>query len=251
MGKHFVVASAAVAGVAIIQISDANAQDSRDALRRLARQDSAYSWGGFYLGAEVGGSWQKIDYSGGFLGSTSPSALSGGGYAGFNYNFRSGLVLGIEGKFGATNVDSTVINGVALNTTTDWYGTLGGRAGYAISPNVLAYITGGGAWTNQNFNFPMRSESTTRSGYFVGGGIEGRLCNGWTARVEYTHSDYGRSTNFGDLYTGLTADAIRVGVSTNFGKPGAPVEYVKVCSLYGAGFFYIPGTDTAVRVGSR
>ena len=24
----------------------------------------------------------------------------------------------------------------------------------------------------------------------------------------------------------------------------APVEYVKVCSLYGAGFFYIPGTDT-------
>ena len=26
----------------------------------------------------------------------------------------------------------------------------------------------------------------------------------------------------------------------------APVEYVKVCSLYGAGFFYIPGTDTCV-----
>ena len=24
----------------------------------------------------------------------------------------------------------------------------------------------------------------------------------------------------------------------------APVEYVRVCSLYGAGFFYIPGTDT-------
>ena len=27
----------------------------------------------------------------------------------------------------------------------------------------------------------------------------------------------------------------------------APVEYVKVCSLYGAGFFYIPGTDTCVN----
>ena len=24
----------------------------------------------------------------------------------------------------------------------------------------------------------------------------------------------------------------------------APVEYVRICSLYGAGFFYIPGTDT-------
>ena len=23
-----------------------------------------------------------------------------------------------------------------------------------------------------------------------------------------------------------------------------PVEYVKICSLYGVGFYYIPGTDT-------
>jgi hypothetical protein len=28
----------------------------------------------------------------------------------------------------------------------------------------------------------------------------------------------------------------------------APVEYVKVCSLYGSGFFNIPGTDTCVRL---
>jgi hypothetical protein len=28
-----------------------------------------------------------------------------------------------------------------------------------------------------------------------------------------------------------------------------PVEYVKVCDLYGAGFWYIPGTDTCLKVG--
>jgi hypothetical protein len=28
-----------------------------------------------------------------------------------------------------------------------------------------------------------------------------------------------------------------------------PVEYVKVCSVYGAGFYYIPGTDTCLKVG--
>src|SRR6516225_451217 len=28
-----------------------------------------------------------------------------------------------------------------------------------------------------------------------------------------------------------------------------PVEYVKVCSLYGAGFWYVPGTDTCIKVG--
>src|ERR1700716_3856306 len=27
------------------------------------------------------------------------------------------------------------------------------------------------------------------------------------------------------------------------------VEYVKICSLYGAGFFYIPGTDTCIKFG--
>ncbi len=27
------------------------------------------------------------------------------------------------------------------------------------------------------------------------------------------------------------------------------VEYVKVCSLYGAGFWYIPGTDTCIKIG--
>ena len=31
----------------------------------------------------------------------------------------------------------------------------------------------------------------------------------------------------------------------------APVEYVRVCSTYGAGFFYIPGTETCLRVEGR
>ncbi|TWB86071.1 porin-like protein [Bradyrhizobium macuxiense] len=28
-----------------------------------------------------------------------------------------------------------------------------------------------------------------------------------------------------------------------------PIEYVKVCSLYGPGFYYIPGTDTCIKLG--
>ena len=31
----------------------------------------------------------------------------------------------------------------------------------------------------------------------------------------------------------------------------AAVEYVRVCSTYGAGFFYIPGTETCLRIGGR
>src|SRR5215203_3146818 len=34
-------------------------------------------------------------------------------------------------------------------------------------------------------------------------------------------------------------------------KAVAPVEYVRVCSTYGSGFFYVPGTETCLRVGGR
>jgi hypothetical protein len=34
-------------------------------------------------------------------------------------------------------------------------------------------------------------------------------------------------------------------------KTATPVEYVRVCSTYGTGFFYIPGTETCLRVGGR
>ena len=34
-------------------------------------------------------------------------------------------------------------------------------------------------------------------------------------------------------------------------KKAVPIEYVRVCSTYGAGFFYIPGTDTCLRLSGR
>jgi len=34
------------------------------------------------------------------------------------------------------------------------------------------------------------------------------------------------------------------------GAQAAPVEYAKVCNLYGAGFWHVPGaTDTCVKIG--
>ncbi|GJE48023.1 hypothetical protein GOFOIKOB_1048 [Methylobacterium tardum] len=34
-------------------------------------------------------------------------------------------------------------------------------------------------------------------------------------------------------------------------KKAVPIEYVRVCTAYGAGFFYIPGTDTCLRISGR
>lgn len=34
-------------------------------------------------------------------------------------------------------------------------------------------------------------------------------------------------------------------------RKSAPVEFVRVCDVYGAGFFWIPGTDTCLKAGGR
>ena len=32
-------------------------------------------------------------------------------------------------------------------------------------------------------------------------------------------------------------------------EKSSPVQYVKICSLHGDGFYYIPGTDTCLKMG--
>jgi hypothetical protein len=48
---------------------------------------------------------------------------------------------------------------------------------------------------------------------------------------------------------GTLALAFTGAQAADFPVKAKPVEYVKVCSLYGAGFYYIPGTDICLRVG--
>jgi Porin subfamily len=43
--------------------------------------------------------------------------------------------------------------------------------------------------------------------------------------------------------------AVSAGQAADLPVKAKPVEYVKVCSLYGAGFFYIPGTDKCIKLG--
>jgi hypothetical protein len=53
------------------------------------------------------------------------------------------------------------------------------------------------------------------------------------------------------LLLGTAASLVAVATAQAADLPvkAKPVEYVKVCSLYGAGFFYIPGTDTCIKLG--
>ncbi|MGO4571620.1 porin [Microvirga sp. 2TAF3] len=58
----------------------------------------------------------------------------------------------------------------------------------------------------------------------------------------------------GSLIFGLAASAAAFTAAQAADLPAKsvqPVEYVRVCSVFGAGFFYIPGTETCLRVGGR
>ena len=54
------------------------------------------------------------------------------------------------------------------------------------------------------------------------------------------------------LVLGSTAALFAVGGAQAADLPvkAKTVEYVRICSLYGAGFFYIPGTDTCIKIGA-
>ncbi len=55
----------------------------------------------------------------------------------------------------------------------------------------------------------------------------------------------------GRLILGSAAGFVAMGgaQAADFPVKAKAVEYVKVCSLYGAGFYYIPGTDTCIKLG--
>ena len=78
------------------------------------------------------------------------------------------------------------------------------RLGVTPAPTVLAYVTGGLAYgeietsgilsTTTILLVPVStafSQSNTKAGWTVGGGIEGRLSANWTGKIEYLYMDLG------------------------------------------------------------
>src|ERR1041385_4040283 len=57
------------------------------------------------------------------------------------------------------------------------------------------------------------------------------------------------------LLLGSAAGLVEVTVGSTAGQAAdlpvkaRPVQYVKICSLYGAGFYYMPGTDMCLKIG--
>ena len=86
-----------------------------------------------------------------------------------------------------------------MSSTLDWIASIRGRFGYLVTPNLLAYATGGAAWGGFHYTAseygPIPGYSTiggvptpfdkTAGGYAVGGGLEWAMTTNWLVRAEY------------------------------------------------------------------
>jgi len=185
----------------------------------------AYNWTGFYAGLNIGGSWGQANNTFNFVpavgatfpiatDSSHPDGVIGGGQLG--YNWQTGrMVLGIEtdiqgsgqqGSGSAAGAVGTCGVGCSISETDKltWFGTTRGRIGVA-SGGWLAYVTGGAAYGGlQSSGAELLaagpvvvafSNSTTRIGWTIGGGVEASLIGNWSWKVEYLYMDLG-TANF-------------------------------------------------------
>jgi hypothetical protein len=51
------------------------------------------------------------------------------------------------------------------------------------------------------------------------------------------------------LGSGAGLIVVTAGQAAELPIKAGPVQYVRICSLYGAGFYYMPGTDMCLKIG--
>jgi outer membrane immunogenic protein len=166
-----------------------------------------YSWAGPYLGANLGYEWGSVEGS-----VTKPQGFQGGVQAG--YNWQSGpLVFGVEGDLQATAADDTF---APWKFSNPWFGTLRGRAGYAIN-NILFYGTGGLAFGELRGETFGLSESHTTAGWTAGVGAEFGLAKNWSGKIEYLYVDLAESAfSITGMSNGTRFGVVRAGVNYHF-----------------------------------
>jgi outer membrane immunogenic protein len=204
---------------------------------------AVFSWTGCYIGAQAG--WVRTrdrqdmtNNVGSFRLITEPhdSSWVAGGHVGCNLQTGQ-WVFGIEGDIEAKGIDHSYVPGPPFSATTVFtyeskvQGSVRGRLGYAVD-RVLFYATGGAAVARFKHTYftPAAffdSNTDTRWGWTVGGGLEYAFTGNWSGRVEYRYSNYGTERvnlpNFlappGWSDVRIDEHAVRAGISYRFGGP--------------------------------
>jgi outer membrane immunogenic protein len=185
------------------------------------------SWQGFYIGGNVGYGWgagrssstgilDGFDDVGPWSHDTKSKGVLGGAQIGYNWQAGS-FVTGLEGDFQGAGIKGSfkspffdldahkVVPGpfISADQKLSWFGTVRGRLGVTVTPDLLLYSTGGLAYGQVDVSadtlliltnhYPI-SLSKTRVGWTAGAGAEWMFAHNWSAKLEYLHLDLGKQT---------------------------------------------------------
>jgi outer membrane immunogenic protein len=216
------------------------------------------NWSGFYVGGNLGYGWGdgNTDFSfppvfglnNSTLGARS-TGITGGAQFGYNWQIGS-LVTGLEADIQGSDIKGSARANPTFRGTGEldpddvlssepklsWFGTVRGRLGVTVTPDLLLYGTGGLAYghvdASANWGFDgvaaPASVSKTKVGWTAGAGAEWMFARNWSAKLEYLYIDLGSESAIGDFppqippqfkggYTWHTQENIaRVGVNYHF-----------------------------------
>lgn len=177
-----------------------------------AQQSAVSAWEGFYVGVHGGYGGGDTDSSSeiaGPLGSYTAEGGFGGAQIGYNWEL-AGFLVGLEGDISFADIDGDSIFG-AKNPSSelDWMATARARIGVLLTPQILAYATGGvawGEWDDQLAPMTRLGGSDVSIGWTIGGGFETKLTDSVTVKLEYLYIDFG-DESYRFTFDSVTADA--------------------------------------------
>jgi high affinity Mn2+ porin len=226
------------AGVGLSLIALDGRADAADMPVKAPHIQSIFDWTGLYIGAHAGfsrgsSSAVLIDPAAAATGNVFDGMI-GGVQAGYNYQLRSGMLLGVEADISLPNylTSNSVVSSLATMRSAvteqwDYVGTARGRVGYVAGP-WLAYATGGLAWAGERFlNTPAigNNEKTlnARLGWAAGAGVEYAFAPHWSVKLEYLYSQFGKAdigVPSGTHYAStLDFQSLRVGLNRKIDWP--------------------------------
>jgi outer membrane immunogenic protein len=102
-----------------------------------------------------------------------------------------------------------------------------GRVGFLASPATLLYAVGGYTGEAVNINATAFGGGGTAnfstysmlSGWTVGPGVEARIADGWSTKLEYRYSEYGTQTVLQGVTVQPSTHTIRLGLAYKFPVP--------------------------------
>lgn len=179
----------------------------------------AQSFNGAFIGVQ--GGWSQSDAGapstplGDVQIDRTRDSVVGGVFAGYDHRIGSRVVIGAEAGIQAGTDDSIVRSNGAGRVTIDprYSFDLTARAGYLLTDNMLVYARGG--YTNARVRTSIddvagiRSASSHRDGWLVGGGIERAITDNISARVEYRYADLSEGDGRFDRHQALVGVAYR------------------------------------------